>query len=411
MIRRGMLSDYFEGVAVKKLSAVETSPVKSNQHEFNATTALRSIFGDDDRKNIPTRFVWLSTEQEGVTLESNITWYDARRKHPIRSEYRLYYPSNQVTEMMETGDTLFLAMRRDGTGMVIVTPSDSTVQNQLLWLFGLEEQPDLDFVTSAISGNRDAELDFAARYILDELGVELEETEVDQLDALIDPFGLEFPTTRIFSELARSSLPEISPESDDPDQVLMAWWDREEMLFRRLERRIVSERLSCGFVQRGDADVDGFLKFSLSVQNRRKSRAGQSLENHLESIFNSRKLLHSRGAQTENGHKPDFLFPSIEAYHDSSFPNSKLAMLGSKSTLKDRWRQVLTEAERIQNKHLLTLEPSISQHQTDQMKQSSLQLVIPSQLHITYQPSQRDWLMNLGCFMGLVENHQNSIKT
>jgi hypothetical protein len=30
-------------------------------------------------------------------------------------------------------------------------------------------------------------------------------------------------------------------------------------------------------------------------------------------------------------------------------------MLGSKSTLKDRWRQVLDEADRITHKHLLTL--------------------------------------------------------
>ena len=59
LIRRGALSDYFEGVAVKRLSAVETSPEISNQHEFNGSDALRRLFGDADRKNIATRFVWL----------------------------------------------------------------------------------------------------------------------------------------------------------------------------------------------------------------------------------------------------------------------------------------------------------------------------------------------------------------
>ena len=52
-MRRGQLSDYFAGVAVKRLSAVETSPTTSNQHEFNGSGPLRRLFGDDDQKNIP----------------------------------------------------------------------------------------------------------------------------------------------------------------------------------------------------------------------------------------------------------------------------------------------------------------------------------------------------------------------
>ena len=42
-------------------------------------------------------------------------------------------------------------------------------------------------------------------------------------------------------------------------------------------------------------------------------------------------------------------------------------MLGAKSTCKDRWRQVLAEDEKISRKHLLTLEPGISEPQTHQM--------------------------------------------
>jgi hypothetical protein len=49
--------------------------------------------------------------------------------------------------------------------------------------------------------------------------------------------------------------------------------DREEVLFRTLERHIVNERLRRGF-----SDGDEFVAFSLSVQNRRKARAGRALE-------------------------------------------------------------------------------------------------------------------------------------
>ncbi|MFC6252851.1 type II restriction endonuclease [Pseudophaeobacter arcticus] len=52
-----------------------------------------------------------------------------------------------------------------------------------------------------------------------------------------------------------------------------------------------------------------------------------------------------------------------------------------KSTCKDRWRQVLAEAEKVSRKHLLTLEPGISEPQTDQMEASSLQLVVPAPVH------------------------------
>ncbi|GMN04539.1 type II restriction endonuclease [Erythrobacter sp. MTPC3] len=366
-MQRGQLSDYFAGVAVKRLSAVETSPDTSNQHEFNGSAPLRRLFGDDDRRDIPARYIWLGQEQEAVTTDSILSWYDARRRHPTRTEYRLYYPDNEVTGMMQEGDVMFIALSPDGTAMVLITPVDSTIQNQLVWLFGLAEQPEFEFTVQEIAGSSNSDLDFAARYILDELGIEPEEPEANRLDDLIEQFGMKFPTTKIFSEVARSAVTDVSP-TDDPDGTLLCWLDMEEQLFRRLERRIVAERIAGGFNAPEGADVDGFLSFSLSVQNRRKSRAGQSLEHHLEAIFTANSIRYSRGKETENRNKPDFLFPGHEHYHDSAFPAAKLTMLGAKSTLKDRWRQVLSEAERIENKHLLTLEPGISENQTSEMQ-------------------------------------------
>lgn len=404
-MKRGQLSDHFEGIVVKRLSAVETTPATSNQHEFNGSSPLRRLLGDDDRRNIPARFIWLGQEQEAITVDGIVSWYDARRRHPTRTEYRLYYPGNEVTDMMSAGDVFFLAMRRDGSAMVIIVPSDSTIQNQLLWLFGLEEQPEFRFTFQPVEGSSDAELDFAARYILDELGIEPEEPEADRLDGLIERFGLAFPTTRVFSELARSSLPEVSA-LDDPDHALVEWMDREEQLFRRLERRIVAERIRNGFRSEDGADVEGFLSFSLSVQNRRKSRAGQALENHLQTIFVDHGIRYARGLETENRNKPDFLFPGQTEYRDPAFPARRLTMLGSKSTLKDRWRQVLSEAMRIEDKHLLTLEPGISENQTDEMRAKRLQLVVPRKIHPTYRPPQQEWLMDVRGFLELVGERQ-----
>ena len=77
-------------------------------------------------------------------------------------------------------------------------------------------------------------------------------------------------------------------------------------------------------------------------------------------------------------------------------------MLGAKSTCKERWRQVLAEAARIQHKHLLTLEGGISVNQTNEMMSNNLQLVVPNPIHESYLEEQRGWLMNVEQFIGMV---------
>lgn len=404
-IRRGLLSDYFSGVVAKKLTLVETVTPQSNQHEFQGTRAVRAMLGDEDRRAIPTKFLWLGDEQEGLTEEGFVSWSNVRKGKPRAPEYHLYYSGNPVTEMMRPSDMMFLAQRPDGSVMVILTPEGGTVHNQLSWLFAIDQASE-QFTTGNVETDKTISMDFAARYVMDELGLEMEEPEADQLDTLIEKFGLKFPTTREFSDLARASLPHVSA-LDAPDEALLEWINREEQLFRRLERVIVAERLQSGFMATDGADVDGFLSFSLSVQNRRKSRAGSALENHLEVMFQAHGIQFDRGAETENRNKPDFLFPGQAEYHNPAFPAARLTMLGSKSTLKDRWRQVLSEAERIDEKHLLTLEPGVSENQTDEMRAKRLQLVLPSRLHATYKPAQQEWLMDVAAFIAAVKTRQN----
>ena len=79
-------------------------------------------------------------------------------------------------------------------------------------------------------------------------------------------------------------------------------------------------------------------------------------------------------------------------------------MLGAKSTCKDRWRQVLAEADKIPRQHLLTLEPGISEPQTDQMVAANLQLVVPQSIQESYTAGQRAWLWNLAEFIRDVES-------
>lgn len=403
-MKRGQLSGYFEGVAVKKLSRVEADIASSNQHEFNGVAQLKTVFGTE-KATLPARFIWINDEQEAIAEDGFVTWYDARERHATRTEYRLYFQAPAVASLWGEGDTLLVAKKTDGTALIVVTPAGSTIESQLVWLFGLPDQPELTFKSMELKAPADGRIDFATRFIFDELGVEVVEPDANFLDGLVERFGLEFPATKVFSDFAASTLKEVSA-LDKPDEVLVLWMEREEALFRRLERRVVEERIKAGFVDGKDADVDGFLKFSLSVQNRRKSRAGRALEHHLERLFLARSIRYQRGAETERKNKPDFLFPGAAEYRDPDFPVSLLTMLGSKSSLKDRWRQILAEADRIPEKHLLTLTPRLSENQTEQMRASKVHLVIPDRLHETYKESQRAHLTSLADFIGLVEKRQ-----
>ena len=283
--------------------------------------------------------------------------------------------------------------------VMIIAPQDSTAERQLLWLFGLEEVRK-NFETRDFTED-DRPLGFAGRYIIETLGIEVTDTEPDYLDGILATFGAVFPSTAEFSAYARSTLKEVQSVGQ-PDIAIMEWLEREELLFRTLENHLVGEKLAGGF-----ADVDDFISFSLSVQNRRKSRAGYAFENHLSHVFDQHGIKYSRGQKTERNNKPDFLFPGIDQYRDDAFSVELLTMLGLKTSAKERWRQVLAEADRIARKHLMTLEPAISKNQTDEMIAQQLQLVIPDSLMETYQPDQQAGLMNLAGFIDHIRGKQS----
>ena len=402
-MKAGYLSEYFTGIAAKRLSAVEADVFRSHQHEFNGVESLKKMFGKaTEKQSFKTRFIYLAdSDDEPVVEDGFLTWYEARK--PPRSEHRLYFPTTNVSACAAEGDLLVIGRRPDNSTLVVIAESETTIANQVQWLFGLSDLDHPGFsVREDLESGRDR-IEFASRFILENIGVEVVPSEEKYLEVMINKFSGVFPTTRDFSSFARSTIKDLDPK-DDPDAAVMVWMEREEVLFRTMERHLVADRLSKGF----DGDTEGFIAFSLSVQNRRKSRVGFALENHLETIFSTCGIRYTRSARTENRAKPDFLFPGQIEYHNPAFDPLCLTMLGVKSTCKDRWRQVLSEADRIEHKHLLTLEAAISSPQTDEMKSKKLQLVLPKALYPTYTVQQQAWLMNVAGFMDLVRGRQGA---
>ena len=215
-----------------------------------------------------------------------------------------------------------------------------------------------------------------------------------------------FPDTRRMSNMARDLYNKAFSVKDRlidiyPDNYLLKWIDTEFELFHGFEEKSYRPYFSKPF-----PDCDSLINFSKIIQNRRKSRAGKSLEHHLSYIFTHSNIMFSEQVITEDKKKPDFLFPGIIEYKNSAFPDGDLTFLGAKTTCKDRWRQVLNEADRIGHKYLFTLQKGISSSQIREMANENLTLVIPSANRAFFSASVQEELLSLSGFMQIVKEKQ-----
>jgi hypothetical protein len=183
-----------------------------------------------------------------------------------------------------------------------------------------------------------------------------------------------------------------------PDKRLVTRRLCEYELFRSLEENIELPRIKAGF-----SSIEGFVKNAQTILQRRKSRSGRSLELQAMAIFLEEGMREgvdfSHQPVSELGKKPDFLFPSEGHYRDPGFPDDKIRMLAVKTTCRDRWRQILNEADRVKTKHLLTLQEGISENQFREMQQEGVQLVVPSPVIPSYSSDIRPHLLSLEDFI------------
>lgn len=187
----------------------------------------------------------------------------------------------------------------------------------------------------------------------------------------------------------------------NPDKQILGWLDAEFQLFKTLENDRYSEIIKTPF-----KSVENLVEIANTILNRRKSRAGRSLEHHLAQVFDTFSLKYAPQATTEGKKKPDFIFPSEEAYKSSNFNRNKLIMLASKTTCKDRWRQILNEADKIKTKHLFTLQQGISTNQLKEMYKYDVCLVVPKPYLTSFPREFRDKILTLDTFINYAESKQ-----
>lgn len=371
----------------KFLSANDSGETGGHQSGILISKSAKAMFWTDDelRESHILKKYGRIRWQDDYDTDCTFTWYASKNELRITGFGRGKSPLTS-----EFTGALFVMVKdseEDYRGYLLNTDDDI---GQFLDAFGL----------TPAETNRPLKTDGINPKIREKLAI----------DSFIDTLKVEFPASADMSKAARNIQYQVyvnrSLAVNDPDSILLKWTEQEYTLFRAIEHARYGDIVAGGF-----SSVEDFVVMANQVLNRRKSRAGKSLEHHLAAIFDENKICYTAQAVTEGNKKPDFLFPSEEAYHDMTFTVEKLCTLAAKTTCKDRWRQILNEANRLreENKYLCTMQQGISAAQMDEMETEKVILVVPKAYHAAYPKEKRDRIWTLGKFVNYVREMEGIV--
>ena len=365
----------------KFLSANDTGDTGGHQSGiYIAKNAVPILFdapgirGENKKKHVKIRW------QDDFTTESDFTYYG----QGTRNEYRItrFGRGFPYLRTEHTGD-LFVFVKNDEenySGYVLETEEEIEA---FLAAFALSPTD-----TGALIQKKDLHPDNRLELAFDKF---------------IQTLTVDFPTSAEISAISRHIFHDVFNHKENiiqnPDKELISWIDTEYHLFRKIEFSRYGDLITQGF-----ASVEQFIDVANTVLNRRKSRAGKSLEHHLKAMFDGNGLGCDSQPRTEGSKRPDFLFPGEAAYHDAAFATDRLIFLGAKTTCKDRWRQIINEANRIRDKHLFTLQQGISAQQLEEMEAEHVTLVVPAPYIGTYPKEKRDSIWTLQKFIAFAKS-------
>ena len=368
---------------VKRLSGNDTQATGSHQAgpyipNRTAFQMLPELYAPDvDNPRVVLRLVSDSHDHEAV---ATIIWYNNRLRGGTRNEIRMTNLGGYRSPLLDAENTGAIAIllildhpeRREARYWVC---RDSSEENVAEAAFGPIE-PSVPWF-SATSGAG----------VLGAAGVPSRPDCWLTLEQMPSEWREVFPTPQ---EVFDKAISLRSYQGEPVDSRLVSRRACEYNVFQSAEYAFEMKDLQSGF-----DSIDAFLSKAQRVLQRRKARSGRSLELQVRAILYEEQVPFKFQPRTEAGNRPDFVFPSQEAYDDSSHPSERLRMLAVKTTVKERWRQVLEEANRIPTKHLLTLQEGVSERQFAQMQDAGVRLVVPRTLHSKYPMPIRPQLMTV----------------
>lgn len=385
--------------AIKRLSGNDTGLTKSHQvglylpkeffrcaipeicttEKFNPDMEIAECY-------IASHDVELPTQLRAIYYNSKVCTANNKQKG-TRNEFRITRWGGKNNPLQDETNT--------GCLVIFALAKHKSAYKAVAWLSESDEDDDYieDWIGASIAGNAIVVKDRQRLIPTENTLPEIPEEWIK---------SAHYPSPKEIFSYVEDMLPYTSVSSID--NLLLARRKLEFSIFQALENEKLLFRIKRGF-----SSVEDFTNEAKSFLNRRKSRSGASLELHLSSIFTSCQIKFERNVVTEGRKKPDFIFPSGEAYHNTLFPISKLTFLAAKTCCKDRWRQILTEADRFrdQRKFLFTLQEGISTQQLCEMERELVSLVVPTPNIPTFSPpSPESGLFDLTTFVDIVRKQQ-----
>ena len=365
-------------VFCKFLSANDSGETGSHQRGVLISKSARRMLFPDER-----------LFSGKVKRTAKIMW---QNEESIRCTFT-YYESKKGECRITGFGRNFEYIQPEMTGSIFVLTKQSDDEYSA---YILEDEDDIDLFleTQNISASE------TNRIIIDRESASPESLERTVISKYVKSMGGVFPSTNQMSFYARDICREMWGDKIDarrnPDRALLEWIGTEYSLYREVEHEVY-----WGQVGRGFDDMDSFLELAKKVTNTRKSRSGKSLEHQLHQVLLCNDIPFSEQAVTEESKTPDFIIPSISMYHDPSYPVEKLLSLAAKTTCKDRWRQILNEADRLRDrpKYLCTLQQGLSSKQLEEMKAENVVLVVPSEYIRLYPQHDPKAILSLGQFI------------
>ena len=233
--------------------------------------------------------------QDGRITNSVITWYGRK----TRAEYRLtrFGPD-------------FPWLDPDFVGaLLVLVPKVADEFNAYV----LELEDDIEEIQAALG------VQVVERWAIFDAAQEQPETEDECVDRLFRDFVAaleELPGGKVLSAKTRASLEACVTglRAKPLDDQLLEWVRGEYRLFRMAERHVFQPK-----VVRLFASLDDFLKTAMSIVQARKSRAGRSLENHVEYLLKESSVPFEMRKRVD-GTTPDILIPARRRMTTRPFP-------------------------------------------------------------------------------------------
>jgi hypothetical protein len=377
---------------VKRLSGNDTLATGAHQAgPYIPKEFFFKVFPDLKRPEVenPDQTFSLFIDSHHDNREIRAVWYNNRNRGGTRDEARLTGFGGAASPMLDP----------DSTGALAVLAFRPGYNECHAWLSRKEsEEKFIEDRIGPVEPGRGLVWSLG-EMTLPEVGLAAKSRASCWLapDEIPDEWLKRFPSGE---EIIRKTVQLRSEHELDPDIRLLRRRDCEFEIFRSVEETIELPIIKTGF-----GSVNEFIARGQTILQRRKVRSGRSLELHIRELFveegfrEGHQFVHQPPEADPGKRGPDFLFPSRAAYSNESYPSEKLRMLAVKTTCKDRWRQILTEADRIGKKHLLTLQEGVSESQFREMAGAGVQLVVPEPIKKAFPPAIQPQLQSIKSFM------------